>query len=86
MVALSNMFKKPSASNKVCLMRHIFNLKMDKSASMTDHINKFNVITTQLRSVDIKSDDEVKALILLSSLLKRWSATVTAMTNVRMHI
>ena len=68
MKALSNMYEKPSSSNKVYLMRHLFNLKMIKCAFVTDHINKFNVITTQLSSVKITFENEVKALILLSSL------------------
>ena len=53
MKALSNMYEKPSTSNKVFLMRHLFNLKMAKGAYVTDHINEFNVITTQLSSVEI---------------------------------
>ena len=59
----------------------LFNLKMAEGASVVDHINEFNVITTQLSSVEIDFDDEIKALILLSSLPKSWSATVTTMSN-----
>ena len=39
------------------------------------------MITTQLSSVDIDFDDEIKALILLSSLPESWSATVTAVSS-----
>ena len=67
MKGLSNMYEKPSTSNKVYLIRRLFNLKMVEAASITDHINEFNVITTQLSSVEITFEDEVKALILLSS-------------------
>ncbi|KAL5544676.1 hypothetical protein UlMin_008460 [Ulmus minor] len=34
MAALSNMYEKPSASNKVHLMRRLFNLKMEEGASV----------------------------------------------------
>ena len=68
MKVLSNMYEKPSALNKVYLMYRLFNLKMAEGASVTDHINEFNVITTQLSLVEITFEDEVKALILLSSL------------------
>ena len=81
MKALSNMYEKPSASNKVFLIRRLFNLKMAEGASVTDHINEFNVITTQLSSVEITFEDEVKALILLSSLPESWSATVIAVSS-----
>ena len=68
MKALSNMYAKPSASNKIYLMCCLFNLKTVEGVSVTDHMNEFNVITTQLSSVEIMFEDEVKALILLSSL------------------
>ena len=63
------MYEKPSASNKVHLMRWLFNLKMAEGSSVADHMNEFNVITTQLSSVEINFDDKIYALILLSSLL-----------------
>ena len=81
MQALSNMYEKPSTSNKVHLMCHLFNLKMAEGASVVDHINEFNVITTQLSSIEIDFDDEIKALIPLSSLPESWGATVTAMSS-----
>jgi len=81
MKALSNMYEKPSASNKVYLMRRLFNLKMTEGGSVTEHINEFNTILTQLSSVNITIDDEIRALILLSSLPESWSATVTAVSS-----
>ena len=36
--ALSNMFEKPSAMNKVYLMRRLFNLQMSETGSVSDHI------------------------------------------------
>ncbi|KHN21247.1 Retrovirus-related Pol polyprotein from transposon TNT 1-94, partial [Glycine soja] len=61
MKALSDMYEKPSAANKVYLMRRLFNLKMGE--------------------VQIKFEDGVKALILLSSLPDSWAATVTAVSS-----
>ena len=66
--ALSNMYEKPSAMNKVYLMRRLFNLQMSENESVSDHINEFNMIVSQLNSVDINFEDEIKALILKSSL------------------
>lgn len=68
MAALSSMYEKPSASNKVHLMRRLFNLRMTEGASTAQHLNELNTVTTQLSSVGIEFDDEVRALILLSSL------------------
>ncbi|KAE8731332.1 Detected protein of unknown function [Hibiscus syriacus] len=81
MAALSSMYEKPSTSNKVHLMRRLFNLRMTEGASVAQHLNELNTITTQLSSVEIEFDDEVRALILLSSLPDSWNATVTAVSS-----
>ena len=67
MAALSKMYKKPSSSNKIFLMK-LFNLKMADIRSVTEHLNEFNTLTSQLESVKINFDNEIKVLVLLSSL------------------
>ena len=59
MKALSGMYEKPSANNKVHLMKKLFNLKMAENASIAQHLNKFNIITNQLLSVENDFDDEI---------------------------
>ena len=44
MAALSSMYEKPSASNKVHLMRRLFNLRMTEGASVAQHLNELNTI------------------------------------------
>ena len=61
--ALSNMYEKPSAMNKIYLMRRLFNLQMSEAGFVSDHINEFNMIVSQLNSADINFKDEIKALI-----------------------
>jgi hypothetical protein len=48
MAALSRMYEKPSANNKVHLMKKLFNLKMAKGASVAHHLNEFDIITNQM--------------------------------------
>ena len=43
---LATLYEKPSASNKVFLMKRLFNIKMAKGGSTTDHLNEFNTITS----------------------------------------
>ncbi|VFQ74176.1 unnamed protein product [Cuscuta campestris] len=81
MDALSNMYEKPSAANKVFLIRELVNTRMKNGTSVTEHINKLNSILARLLSVGIKFDDEVQALLLLSSLPDTWSGTNTAVTS-----
>jgi len=75
------MYEKPSATNKVYLIHRLVNLKMGEGNSITNHISEFNAIIAHLTLVQITFDDEVNALILLSSLPESWSASVTAVSN-----
>uniref|UniRef100_A0A803LYH6 Retrovirus-related Pol polyprotein from transposon TNT 1-94 n=1 Tax=Chenopodium quinoa TaxID=63459 RepID=A0A803LYH6_CHEQI len=65
---LSNMYEKPSAMNKVFLMRSLFEIEMNDSGSALEHINEFNSIISQLAS--LKCDD-VRDLILSESLRRK---------------
>jgi len=79
--ALSNMYEKPSAGNRVFLMRELFTMRMRESGSVTDHINEINSILSRLSSVGMKLDDDTQAVILLSSLPESWSGFVTTVTE-----
>lgn len=70
MTALDKLYEKPSASNKVFLMKRLFNMKMVEGGSVADHLNEFNTVTSQLNSVSVNFDDEVRALLILCSLQK----------------
>ncbi|KAL2228761.1 UNVERIFIED_CONTAM: Retrovirus-related Pol polyprotein from transposon TNT 1-94 [Sesamum indicum] len=78
---LADMYEKPSAMNKVMLMKKLFRLQMEERKSVADHLNDFHQLTTQLACVDIVFDDEVKALILLSSLPDSWDVVVTSVST-----
>ena len=81
MKALSGMYEKSSANNKVHLMKKLFNLKMAKNASVAQHLNEFNNIINQLSSIEIDFDDEIRALIVLVSLPNSWEAMRMAVSN-----
>ena len=51
MKTLSKLYEKPSASNKVFLMKRLFNMKMSEGGSVANHLNYFNTVTSQLISV-----------------------------------
>jgi hypothetical protein len=65
MDALAKLYEKPSESNKVFLMKRLFNMKMSEGGSVVDHLNEFNTVTNQLSSVKVDFDDEVRALLIL---------------------
>ena len=81
MSALGKLYEKPSASNKVFLMKCLFNMKMSEGGFVADHLNEFNTLTSQLSSIKANFDDEVRALLILCSLPKRWNILVMVVSN-----
>jgi hypothetical protein len=69
MDGLAKLYEKPSASNKVFLMKRLFNMKMLEGGSIADHLNEFNTVTNQLSSIKVEFDDEVRDILILCSLL-----------------
>ena len=72
MKTLSGMYEKPSANNKVHLIKNV---------SIAQHLNEFNTLTNQLSSVKIDFDDEISALIVLASLPNSWEAMRIVVRN-----
>ena len=70
MKTLATLYEKPSVSNKVFLMKRLFNMKMAEGGSVADHLNDFNTVTSQLSSVGINFDEEIRALLILCSFLE----------------
>ena len=81
MKTLTTLYEKPSASNKVFLMKHLFNMKIVEGGSVTDHLNEFNAIISQLSSMGVNFDEEIRALLILCSLPESWNGLVMAMSN-----
>ena len=81
MKALISMYEKPSANNKMYLMKNLFDLKKAEGTLVAQNLNEFNTITNQLSTMGIEFDDEVRALILLASLPNSWKAMRMAVSN-----
>ena len=54
-------------------MKHLFNMKMSEGGFVSNHLNEFNTLTSQLSSVKVNYDDEVRALLILCSLPESWN-------------
>ena len=81
MVALSQMYEKPSVTNKVFLMKKLFCLKMQENGSVAEYLNTFNSNTAQLDTMEIIFADEIRALLILSGLPESWETLVVALSN-----
>ena len=62
-------------------MNRLFNIKMSEGGYVSDHLNEFNTVTSQLSSVGVTFDDEVRALLFLCSFIESWNGLVMAISN-----
>ena len=68
MKTLAMLYENPFALDKVFLMKCLFNMKMAEGGSVIDHLNEFNIVTSQLSSMGVNFDEEIRALLILCSL------------------
>ena len=81
MKALVKLYEKPSASNKLFLMKRLFNMKMSEGGSIAYHLNEFNTITNKLSSIKVEFDDDARDLLIMCTFPKRWNGLVMAVSN-----
>jgi hypothetical protein len=65
---LSDTYEKKVAATKIYLIWRLYNLWMKESDSITAHLNNYEGIISQLSAQGMIIDDELKALLLMTSL------------------
>ena len=70
-------YQSKSLVNKLFLRKKLYHLRMEDGDSVTDHLNVFNTLVSQLVHVDIKMEEEDKCITLLCSLLDLWDNLVS---------
>eukprot|EP00249_Psilotum_nudum_P030448 c43068_g1_i1 orf=258-698(-) len=80
-IKLHSMYEKETVSNKVFLIKILSNLKTHKGSFMIEHLNKFNVLCSQLVSMKVTLEDEIKALLLLCLLPDIWDNLIVAISS-----
>ncbi|KAA8515916.1 hypothetical protein F0562_019095 [Nyssa sinensis] len=74
-------YEQKTATNKAFLIRKLVNMKFKKGGSITDHLNEFQSVVNQLATMKMVIEDELQALLLLSSLPDSWETLVVTMSN-----
>ena len=78
---LEDLYQRKNAQNKAYLIRRLVNLKYKDGQNASEHLNNFQEILNQLATMKLLLDDEVQALILLSSLPDSWETLVVMLSN-----
>jgi hypothetical protein len=73
---LGSLYQSKSMVNKLFLKKKLYLLRMSDGILVTEHLNVFNTIISQLSYVDIKIIEEEKCIILLCSLPESWDNLV----------
>jgi hypothetical protein len=75
---LGNLYQSKSLVNKLFLRKKLYHLRMEDGDSLTEHLNAFNTLVSQLGSVNITIAEEDKCITLLCSLPESWDNMVVA--------
>lgn len=78
---LHDLYERKTAGNKAFLIRKLVNLKYKESGTIGGHLNEMQSIVNQLASMEMVLDDELQALLLLSSLPESWETLVVSLSN-----
>jgi len=67
---LESLYMTKSLANRLCLKQQLYTFKMTESRTVTEQLADFNKILDDLENIEVKLEDEDKALLLLNSLPK----------------
>ena len=73
--------RKTQHQTRCVFMKKLYNLKMEEGDSVAKHLNEFNIITSQLDSVKIVLDDEIRSILLMCSMPDSWENLIVSIST-----
>jgi len=71
---VEDLYLSKSLVNNIFLWKKIYNSRIKFRGSLKEHMNEFNIVVSQLLSIDINIYDEYKCINLLCALLDLWDS------------
>ena len=78
---LSDTYEKKVAATKIYLIRRLYNLWMKESDSVQTHLNEYESLCSQISAQRTTIEDELRAMLLMSSLPSSWETFVRTVCN-----
>ncbi|CAL8167684.1 unnamed protein product [Prunus armeniaca] len=75
------MYERKTAQNKASVIRRLVNLMYRDGRSVIEHLSDFQGLINLLTNMKMVLDDELQALVLLSSLPDSWDTLVVSLSN-----
>jgi hypothetical protein len=77
----TSMEHKKQAMNKASVIKRLAKLEYRDGSSVIEHLNVFQCHINQLSAMKINFEDEVQALLLLSSMPDSWNTLIVSVSN-----
>lgn len=65
--------------NKLYVKKQLYGLQMEENMDQLEHLNKFNMLNTQLLNFRVKIEEEDKVILLLASFSYSYDLLVTTL-------
>jgi hypothetical protein len=76
---LESLYMAKNLTNKLYVKKQLYGLQMEENTDLLEHLNKFNMLNTQLLNFGVKIGEEDKAILLLASLPPSYNHLVTTL-------
>ena len=76
---LENTYMGKNMTNKLWLKKQLYSLRMSEGGDLVAHIQRFNQVCSEVMSLDVKIDEEYRALLLLCSLSSSYDGLITTL-------